>query len=242
MTMIVTMQVFENQTFHGFDDRESASVFCDAEFGRCIFDDCAISITHDPRRRSTVRNMRLLNCTANGGRVNRAIIEDVLVENCKWPGLFQIFGAVFKHVTLRGKFGRLMISNDVLPRSDVNPGYEYENVGAFREANAAYYADVDWALDISQGQFQEFCIRGVPGRLIRRDPETQVLVTREKALEGEWRDLEFRDGLCAVSLDLFLQREEEEDTVLIAPKRHRKFPLYLEDLQLLREAGVAEPD
>jgi hypothetical protein len=32
------------------------------------------------------------------------------------------------------------------------------------------------------------------------------------------------------------------DLVLIAPKRHRKFPLYLEDLKLLREAGVAEPD
>jgi hypothetical protein len=37
-------------------------------------------------------------------------------------------------------------------------------------------------------------------------------------------------------------QQELPDTVLIAPKRHRKFPLYLEDLQLLREAGLAEPD
>lgn len=239
--MIATMRVFENQTFHRFIDHESGAVFSDVEFRCCRFDNCSVSITHEPTRRSMVRNVRLVNCISNGAYVDRAIIEDVLIENLKSPGLFQIFGAVFKHVVLRGKIDRLMISNEVLPRSDVNPGYEYENVEAFREANAAYYHDVDWALDISDGEFRELYIRGVPARLVRRDPETQIVITREKALEGIWRNLEYSDGLCAWSLDLFLKREEP-DIVLIAPKRHRKFPLYLADLQLLREAGVAEPD
>jgi hypothetical protein len=239
--MISIMQVFENQTFRDFDDRNSAATFSDIEFRRCHFDGCCISMTHNPQLRSTVRNVQLLNCAISGGSTGKAVVEDVLIENLKTPGLFQTFGTVFKHVVLRGKFDRLMISDDVLPRGDVNPPYQYENVETYREANAEYYRNVDWALDISNGEFKELYIRGLPGRLIRRDPETQVLVTRQKALEGRWRELEFRDGLCAISLDLFLQREEP-DLVLIAPKRHRKFPLYLEDLQLLRDAGVAEPD
>ena len=32
------------------------------------------------------------------------------------------------------------------------------------------------------------------------------------------------------------------DMVTVAPKRHRKFHSYLHDLQLLRKAGIAEPD
>lgn len=134
-----------------------------------------------------------------------------------------------------------MISNDVLPDSFVNPEYQYENVDAFREANAEYYRHVDWALDISQAEFKELNIRGVPGKLIRRDLETQILITRQRALEGAWRDLPFREDLTAFSIDLMLQREMS-DLVMIAPKRHRKFLSFLEDLQLLREAGVAEPD
>jgi hypothetical protein len=239
--MIATMQVFENQTFDGFIDHDSAAMFGDLEFRRCRFDGCLVSITHSPKQRATVRNLRLTDCTANGGSIGKAIIEDALIENLKTPGLFQTFGAVFKHVVLRGRFNDLMICDYVLPRSDVNPPYQYENVEAFREANAAYYANVDWALDISQGEFRDLDIRGIPGKLIRRDPETQILVTRQRVLQEDWRELPFRDEDTRFSLD-FILRMELPDRVLIAPKRHRKFPLYLSDLQLLREAGVAEPD
>jgi hypothetical protein len=239
--MISAMQVFGNETFKDFTDRDTAAVYSNIEFRRCHFDHCSLSITHDPERRSTIRNMRLLNCTADDPYVDRAIIEDSIIANLKWAGLFQTFGAVFKHVELRGRFDRLMISNDVLPRGDVNPPYQYENVELFRTANAQYYRHVDWALDISQGEFKELDIRGVPGRLVRRDPETQVLVTRQRVLEEDWRELPFRDSDTLFSLD-FMLRLELPDRILVAPKRHRKFPLYLEDLQLLREAGIAEPD
>jgi hypothetical protein len=239
--MIETMQVFENQTFEDFDDRNSAALFSGIEFRRCHFDGCFISITHNPELRSTLRNVRLLDCMANGGSLGKAIVEDALIENLKTPGLFQIFGAVFKHVVLRGQLNRLMISNEPLPRSDVNPPYQYENVEAFRDANAEYYRHVDWALDISRAEFKELDIRGVPGQLIRRDPKTQILIMRQRALEGTWRELPFRDSLTPFSID-FMLKQELPDTVIIAPKRHRKFPLYLHDLQLLREAGIAEPD
>ncbi len=241
MTVINAMHVFENKRFEDFDDRDSAIVFSDLEFQRCCFDGCCISVTHNPKLRSTVRGMRLLNCTASGSSIGKAIVEDVLVENLKTPGMFQIFGAVFKHVVLRGKFDRLMINNEPLPRGDMNPPYDYDNVLAFREANDDYYHRVDWALDISHGEFKELDIRGVPGHLIRRDPETQILVTLQRVMEGDWRNLPFRDDLTPFTLD-FMLNQGLTDYVLVAPKRHRKFPIYLEDLQLLRDAGVAEPD
>jgi len=236
------MKIFQNQKFHRFMDYDSGAFFSNLEFRNCDFQGCLVGITKNPKLRTTIQSVSLLDCTENGGSIGNVIVEDVLIENLKAPGLFQTFGAVFKHVTLRGKFDRLMICNYELPDSSVNPAYEFERVDAFREANAEYYAHVDWALDISQAEFKSFELRGVPTNLVRRDPETQIVVTRQKALEGKWRELEFKDSLWPTALDMFLHREDEPSYILVAPKRHRKFPIYLEDLQLLRDAGVAEPD
>jgi hypothetical protein len=112
---------------------------------------------------------------------------------------------------------------------------------AFDEANAEYYKSVDWALDISQGEFQELDINGVPARLIRRDPETQVVVTREKVLEGRWKDLPLRETIWSIVFEVLLE-SNDNDVILMAPKRHRKFREYLADLRTLQKAGVAEPD
>ena len=86
----------------------------------------------------------------------------------------------------------------------------------FDESNAEYYRNVEWALDISQAEFEELCLRGFPVHLIRRDPETQIVMTREKALKGGWKHLEFQENLLPGLIDLFLQREEPA-TLLIAP-------------------------
>jgi hypothetical protein len=236
------MQVFENQTFDDFDDRDSAAIFSDIEFHRCCFDGCLFSITRKPNLRTTVRNVSLIDCTLNGGSIGTAIVEDVLVDGLRIAGLFQTFGAVFKHVTLCGRIGNFMINSDVLPDLFVNREYQHEDVDLFREVNAEYYRHVDWALDISRAEFiKEVDIRGIPSRLIRRDPETQIVVTRERVLGGGWSELDFRERLTSFSLN-FMLNEGWPDMVMIAPKRHRKFPFYLHDLQLLREAGIAEPD
>ncbi|MEX2316722.1 MAG: hypothetical protein WD669_06195 [Pirellulales bacterium] len=235
------VRVFKDEKFHRFVDYDSGAVISDLTFRDCEFQGCLVGITKNPQRRTKIRNVSLINCSDNGSSIGNAIVEDVLVENFKAPGLFQTFGAVFKHVILRGRFDRLMICNYELPDSMVNPPYQYEIVDAFREANAEYYQNVDWALDISEADFKSFELRGVPTHLVRRDPDTQIVVTRAKALKGEWKELEFEDTLFATSIEMFLQRGEPS-YVLIAPKRHRKFLLYLHDLQLLREAGIAEPD
>jgi hypothetical protein len=229
------MRVFENQEFRSFYDQDSGGVFSDLEFRGCRFVSSAISITRDPRLRSTVKRMSLLRCEQRGCTLDTAIVEDVLVDGLKTHGLFQSWGAVFRNVTLRGKLGRLMFS----PAVALGTALPQEQ-RAFDEANAAYYANVDWALDITEAEFEEGEIQRVPAKLVRRDPATQVVVTREKAMRGEWRRLDLSKTHWATSLEFFLARGDQ-DVVLVAPKRNRKFRQLLDGLEMLRDAGVAEP-
>ena len=232
-------RVFENQTFERFYEDGCGAVYTDFVFHRCTFRACDISITDDPRSRTTVRRVQLLNCTykRNPGGFSCPIVEDCLIENFEIEGLLQTWGAVFKHVTFKGRIGRVMLSNCLCPTSTTTESIQR----AFKEANAAYYATVDWALDISEAEFKELSLRGIPSRLVRRDPETQVVVTRERAMRGEWRKLDLDKTYWQVAIELMLKRGDE-DVVLVAPKRAKNFKHLLRGLQLLREAGVAEPD
>lgn len=231
------MRVYQKEEFRSFRDRDSGAVFSDIEFRECYFQSCAISITRNPGLRSTVRNVRMIGCSHRGCTIYAAIFEDVLVDGLKTHAQpLQCWGAVFNRVVLRGRIDTLMTSAPIsaMPAAP-------EEQAAFDRANAEYYRNVDWALDISQIECKDLDLRGVAARLVRRDPETQAVVTRRSAMEGTWRDLPFNENLWPTSLSVFLG-QGEEDTILVAPKRHPKFRRYLEDLNLLRKAGVAEPD
>ncbi len=227
------MRLFEDKLFEHWLDRDSGAVFEDCVFKRCRFENCGISITENPARRSIARRIELVNCEYAGG-LSAAIVEDVLVDGLKTHGLLQTWAMVFKHVTLRGRIDRVMMSNDTASTAP-------STMRAFEEANARYYEQVDWALDISRAEFKECDIRGIPACLIRRDPETQVVVTREKALQGQWRGLDLAGTYWQGWIDLFLKHQTDPDLVLVAPKRARDFQTQLRGLKLLREAGVAEP-
>ncbi|HNQ24959.1 MAG TPA: hypothetical protein PKK06_17920 [Phycisphaerae bacterium] len=233
-------RVIENGSFSRWRDDDSAAVFEDMEFRHSRFEGCVVSNTCEPRLRSVVRRVRFLNCFCCGFcLLGPAIVEDALVDGLRTDDVLQTHGMSFKHVTLRGKIDRVMLAQMI---SQVLTGTAPKSVQvAFDEANAAYYATVDWALDISRAEFKECDIRGIPARLIRRDPETQVVVTREKALRGDWRRLDLGKTYWQVGIEFMLDRGDP-DVVLVAPKRAKNFRTLLEGLQLLRQAGVAEPD
>jgi hypothetical protein len=101
------------------------------------------------------------------------------------------------HVAIRGAGGGLTL-DELISIPD-----EKERIQRFRAANGAFYENVDWALDISKAEFEScriFC--ELPVRLIRRDPETQVVVRREKLKETEavWRASD--DSLLMSDLEL----------------------------------------
>jgi hypothetical protein len=232
------MRVFENQEFADFSDRNSGRTFANLEFRRCRFVGSFVSFAKHPRHRSTIRNVQLIKCEAIGCALEAAIVEEVLIDGLTFNDTLLVWGAVFKHVTLRGTIGPLMLN--YLVDLD-NPTSKRQR--AFDEANAAYYATVDWALDIREAEFADDPdIRSVPAHLIRRDPETQVVIKRENVLDGHWRHLGISETThWPTAIEFFLE-QGQDDVVLVAPKRAPDFQQLLEGLQTLRTAGIAEPD
>jgi len=230
------MQLFEDQTLDGFSDFESSATFTDLRFRKCIFQSCSLSAGRWPQPRSTVRNVHVEQCRAYGCHIGAAIVEDSVIDGLRTGDILQTWGTVFKHVVLRGKIGRLMISRNFF----TTPGGA-EQERAFDLANAEYYRHVDWALDISQGEFSELDIRSVPGHLIRRNPETQARIKRERLVEADWRKLPFKAGVTQVIFDLFLDRGDP-DVTYVAGKREKDFREMVADIELLRKEGIAEPD
>jgi len=245
-------RVFEHQSFEDLNDdlllpwpfRKTPSRFEDLEFRHCTFSRCQLSLSGNPNRRTVVSHVNLLNCRAIGCDLNQAIVEDVLVDGLSTP-LLSSWGAVFKHVTLRNRIGSILLNHLVTPSQ---PDSRTQHM--FAVANAAYYTQVDWALDIREAEFEEDVdLRGIPGTLIRRDPTTQVLVTRAKALEGKWRQLPLERTYWPTAIEFFLRDNAWDSTVLVAPKRIRTSPTnpytyqdLVDGLHLLRDEGVAELD
>ena len=106
-------------------------------------------------------------------------------------------------------------------------------------ANRRFYEDVDWALDISEARFTaaEFS-SGIPARLIRRDPQTQVVLRRSAFEDGRWRD-QVDDSLATIWIENFV-RAGFEDTVLVAGKRGKSFAKEVELIQRLRDGGLVQ--
>jgi len=177
--------------------------------------------------------VKLIQCEQLGSALYTAIVEDVLVDGCKTNGLFDVWGAVFKHVVIKGDVGQV-ITRWAVPFSRMTP----KKQRILNEANASYYAGIDWALDIREARFEEADLCDVPARLVLRDPETQFILRREKALEGKWKSMlsgTYWDGY----IDYFLERGVE-DEVMVAPKRSSQFRKSLDVLLALRDAGVVE--
>jgi hypothetical protein len=146
-----------------------------------------------------------------------------------------LWGSVFKHVTLRGKIGffKLALTPDAL---NMTPAY----VAAWRRANVEFYERLDWALDIVDAQFS-FApdLHFVPGHLVRRDPRTQLLVTREQAREALQSSLPWGNSSLRVALSWFLHDGPYESTVVVAAKATATFADELAAMELLRGRGLA---
>ena len=117
----------------------------------------------------------------------------------------------------------------------------------FEKANAEYYSTVDWALDIKEAEFDDFDCRGVPSRLVRRNPETQMMLTRERVLacvDEVAAGGKYWEGL----IKLFLDKSPydcHDDAIYVVPRKPpRGFDRQslVAGIEALRRAGVAEPD
>jgi hypothetical protein len=239
------MRQFEDESFHQLYDRGDQLLLENMRFKNCEFVRCAISLTEKFGRMSTVRNVELLDCALINCQTGPTIFSDVTITNLKTSDLLILWCPYLDKVTLSGEIGKLKV-NAAADTSTVGPANYYKQK-PFDDYRDKFYANVDWALDISKARFKELDLESVPARLVRRDPESQAIVTREKALqfakEG-WRKL--LPPECkhwAIVVDMFLS-DGEEDIVLVAPlgaAKAKRDPL-LKGLQEFRRIGLAEPD
>ncbi len=233
------MTAHTGQEFRNLFDKDSAATFADRSFDRCEFTNCVLSQTKRFDRRSLVRNVRLSGSTATGCSVGPAILEEVVIDGLTVSDLLIVWGAFFRRVTLKGRVGSIKVN----PYPDFDEA-DPELAGGFDKGRAAFYAGTDWALDISEALFREFDLGGVPARLIRRDPKTQVIVRRKRAESFPWRKkVAPWNTFWPTVVELALE-ENDPDFVLVAPKAARKARLQrlVDGLENLRDIGLADPD
>lgn len=216
--------------------RDAGAIFEDLEFDRCDFENSGLGATRDPALRSTVRRVVLRSCSTRRVWVGPVIAEDVLIDGLRTRDLLQTWAPALRHVILRGRVGRIMVSPYVEPSSATA-----RQQADFAQANERYYRTVDWALDITEAEPEELELYGVPARLVRRDPEVSAIVTREAALRGDWRRLPLDDTWWPQALRR-LAANPVQDVVLVAPRRHRDFATLVAGLRQLKDAGIATAD
>jgi hypothetical protein len=233
------MIIVGDQRFEMLGDRELPRVLSDATLERCWFFACHYGMTAtSPGDRRRIKNVEINACKAtNNSWLGPVLVEDVTINGLQTRGLCIAWGAVFRHVRIRGRCGRFMLTSP--PTTSTPPIV----VRQFERDNEAFYEGTDWALDISKGEFEELDIRSVPADLIRRDPETQVVVriAKVEATQHVWRCLELSGTPWGLALSNMLQWRLES-TVLVAPKRRKDVAHWVAGLRLLQKEGIADID
>jgi hypothetical protein len=215
------MKEYKNQTFK---DRHLApgKVFANASFERCVFDGCAVF--GPGTGPGTVRNVTAKKCTYKGTTPFNTILEDVTIEDLTTgSATLAVSDCLFKHVTLKGKLDTLFIK-DLGPRVD----------------SKKYYAEVDWALDLREAEFRDLDLRGVPPDLIRRDPDTQIVVWRKDAMKTDrWQELPYSVWRGTLKR-LTGERVFREYVVLVPAKRGKDYEDQLASVRMLKKLGLAK--
>lgn len=238
MQIIRDCEIKESTTHHGQIIENLVLENCTFEGGAGIELD---SSKPDPARRAIIRNVSLKNTRVYSAEVEGAIIEDVAIDTTK-GGKAPLFlrGNAYRHVTLRGRISHTEIRGKVFPSYwDFSEADQQRIMLEWDLANAKYYENVDWALDIREATYGSFSISGVPTSLIRRNKENTAVVTLDRARTGEWRSLPYKHGLFFTVISRLLD-EAYPDCLLIACPRGSRYQDELDDLALLRDAGIAE--
>lgn len=204
----------------------------DLEFLSCGFTSSHLSAFGAVEGRPELRRIRASRCRINGCTINGSVLEDVIWENCINTGLLRLYGCVFRRVSIRGKTGRILI-NGYHSLSDPDAAR------VFNMANEVFYNDVDWALDIRQFAGLELQIEAVPTQLIRRNPETQVVIRRDRLMDKRWQSLPLEAKVSQLILR-DLMDSNEESRLLVVPPSADYADKQLRDVQVLRRAGLVE--
>ncbi|MEU6227581.1 hypothetical protein [Streptomyces sp. NPDC047042] len=200
-----------------------------------------VRAVEDPRLRPTFRDIilrdsKIRDCVFESALLERVTVDGLVVDD---GDFFRVVACAFRRVELRGRIDNVLI----VPRL---PPYPVNFREIYNRANGEHWVDLlsddDWALDISEVSGSLDLRAGIPARLIRRDPRTQVVMTSQQAADGGWRTVQGieRSGL-GTQIELFSQ-SGFRDFVLIAKKGLPYFSEQVDMIRKLQSIGAAMPD
>lgn len=246
------MKEFKNQAFEElrFSDAE---VIDTMRFDKCSFIITVLSKDNNlvPESRTRLNNLYFKNCTINGrgSSQQKAYLEDVTFENMKVTAdVLRLSGTIFNRVIFKGNFDRIVLSSSHNGIFYLDENCELINADEEKAIPLNQYAEneykaIEWALDISQAEFSLCEIReSIPAHLIKRNPETQMLLKYDKVAASNWENNEAIQGSYA---HYFCRRvlKSGKDRVIVAPIRNKKdFAIEMEAIKILKEEGIAELD
>lgn len=192
----------------------------------CTLRGCRLVQSDDPGFGLVVRDVALERCRMEGCVASGVYFDDVTVDTLHLARLHLLSGCVFRHVTLRGKIGPVMA---------IPPHPMSRLKSEFTAGIVQKYKEVDWALDISEAVFSDADFYYVPGELIRRDVNTQVLLRREAFGDLDPRGLPGYAGIWASRFE----STPFDSIVGIAPKGSKNFGEVMADIEWLHRHGFA---
>jgi hypothetical protein len=129
---------FADRVFDSVDVR-GGQEFSDHDVRRCTFKICQ-PCAEDVIRRPIFRRLRITDCKAESCDAHGAVFDECVVDGLRTNRLHMVTGCAFRHVILRGNISQFLVRGSSAGRDD----------DALDRANAAFYRQVDWALDISE--------------------------------------------------------------------------------------------
>jgi hypothetical protein len=214
--------------------------FSSVTISNSYFENCSFGYNHSlfGNTWDTVSDSDFTNCKVRGCLIGRAVVRRCAFSNIDIDELF-CRGAVFDQVVIRGKVNFLVLHGNY-GKSSV-PSKQSKHL-AFRKK---FYEGVDWALDISEVRSNNFDIRtdAIPPRLVRRDKETQFLVTTGgRELSSELIERLPVSALTKTHLKL-MRMEHQDESILIAPTLDIElFKETIRDLVVLKGEGLLVDD
>jgi hypothetical protein len=240
------LTVIEGREFRRLGPYRLPDLVDGIELKGCTFAECQAPRQRTLADRPTVRNVTLSRCHFAASELGAVVAEDCTIDTIWFHrgiwGPQRIEGCALKHVTARG---------NVTGAVAFSPSHAWWTASKRASviddpivaANQRYYETVDWALDISEARFTGIDMSrcDIPARLIRRDPETQVVVTRDNVSNGDWATACAGSGGWQIAIEDFLAGGLP-NTVIVACRRGRYFKGQLAAIERLRDIGVALPD
>jgi len=217
--------------------RSAGTSFKDLAISDCHFEGCYLSGQRLPGSWTSIRNIHLRNVKNSSCGIETAKFEACYVHNLTRQGKIPLFmwGCVYSEVSLSGKIGAIKMNRSVGAGEAAKA-----DQAAWDRATKDFYAGVDWALDISSAKFAgSVSFEAIPGDKIRRDPETQVLVTRQALADERWRQLDFGRSGFEVAISWFLQESLFDSVVLAARMGSGDAKSDIAVLRLLVDKGFA---